>query len=215
MTGYIVHYSDGTTDGMKSVAASSTSTDITGSLTYTISVEATSQHLSGESEERTIGLGEWNTMNITLCTIYGVHTSFYRYRQYSLCLLSSYLYCTVPGQPSVSVASTTTTSISISWSVPSGSVSDSYEVMWQRDTSGECSDEDEGSTTITDGSTSYDIMGLEDEGSTTITDGSTSYDIMGIEEDSSYSITVTATNVAGSSAVSDAVTAMTLEAGER
>ena len=66
--------------------------------------------------------------------------------------------------------------------------------MWQRDTSGECSDEDEGSTTITDGSTSYDIMGLA-----------------GI---SSYSITVTATNVAGSSAVSDAVTAMTPEAGD-
>ena len=68
-------------------------------------------------------------------------------------------------------------------------------MMWQRDTSGECSDEDEGSTTITDGSTSYDIMGLE--------------------EDSSYTITVTATDVAGSSAVSDAVTAMTMEAGER
>ena len=67
-------------------------------------------------------------------------------------------------------------------------------MMWQRNTSGDCSDEDEGSTTITDGSTSYDIMGLE--------------------EDSNYSITVTATNSAGS-AVSDAVTAMTLEAGER
>ena len=66
--------------------------------------------------------------------------------------------------------------------------------MWQRDTSGECSDEDEGNVTITSGSTGYDIVGLE--------------------EDSSYSITVTATNVAGSSAVSDAVTAMTLEAGE-
>ena len=66
-------------------------------------------------------------------------------------------------------------------------------MMWQRDTSGECSDEDEGSTTITDGSTSYDIMGLE--------------------EDSSYTITVTATNVAGRS--TDRVTEMTLEAGER
>ena len=68
-------------------------------------------------------------------------------------------------------------------------------MMWQRDTSGQCSDEDEGSTTITDGSTSYDIMGLA-----------------GI---SSYSITVTATNVAGSSVVSDAVTAMAGVAGER
>ena len=52
-----------------------------------------------------------------------------------------------------------------------------------------------------------------DEGSTTITDGPTSYVIMGLEEDSGYTITVTATNVAGSSEV--AVPAMTLEAGER
>ena len=71
----------------------------------------------------------------------------------------------------------------------------SYEVMWQRDTSVECSDEDEGSTTVTDGSISYEIMGLE--------------------EDSSYSLTVTAANAAGSSEVSETVTAMTEEAGER
>ena len=87
---------------------------------------------------------------------------------------------------------TTATSFSLSWTSAS-SVVDSYEVMWQRDTSRECSDEDEGNATITDGSTSYDIMGLE--------------------EDSSYTIIVTATNIAGSSAVS--ITEMTLEAGER
>ena len=66
----------------------------------------------------------------------------------------------------------------------------SYEVMWQRDTSGDCSNEDEDSATITD----------------------TSYDITGLEEDSTYSITVRAMNDAGSSEVS--VTVMTLEAGE-
>ena len=66
-------------------------------------------------------------------------------------------------------------------------------MMWQRDTSGDCSDVDEGSMSITDGSTSYMITGLE--------------------EDSSYSITVTATNAAGSSEVSDTVTAVTGEAG--
>ena len=65
--------------------------------------------------------------------------------------------------------------------------------MWQRDTTGECSNEDEDSATITD----------------------TSYTITGLEEDSIYSITVTASNTAGSSAISSAVTAMTLEAGER
>ena len=61
MTGYTVHYSNGSTDGSMSVAASSTSVDITGLVndgrTYSISVEATSEQLSGESE----------TMNITLC----------------------------------------------------------------------------------------------------------------------------------------------------
>ena len=68
-----------------------------------------------------------------------------------------------------------------------------YEVIWQSDISGECGDVGGGSATITDDSTSYDIVGLE--------------------EDSSYSITVTATNIASSS--TDSITAMTLEAGER
>ena len=68
-------------------------------------------------------------------------------------------------------------------------------MVWQRDTSGECPDEDKGNSTITDGSTNYDIMGLE--------------------EDSSYSISVTANNVAGSSAVSNTVTAMTLGESEQ
>ena len=67
-------------------------------------------------------------------------------------------------------------------------------MMWQRDTSGECSDEDEGNTTITGISSSFTIMGLA-----------------GI---SSYTITVTATNAAGSSTVSSAISGMTLEAGE-
>ena len=68
-------------------------------------------------------------------------------------------------------------------------------MMWQRDTSGECPDEDEDSATISGGSTSYNIMGLE--------------------EDSSYSITVTANYRVGSNAVSNTVTAMTLAAGEK
>ena len=52
MTGYVVHYSDGDTDRTESVPASSTSFLITGliiNITYTISVEATSEYLSGES----------------------------------------------------------------------------------------------------------------------------------------------------------------------
>ena len=63
MTGYVVHYSDGTTDRSKNVTASSTSINIialtTGS-TYTITVEATSDHLSGESDYSTITLCKGN-----------------------------------------------------------------------------------------------------------------------------------------------------------
>ena len=69
--------------------------------------------------------------------------------------------------------------------------------MWQRDTTTGCQGGDEDSATM-------------------ITD--TSYDITGLEEDSSYSIAVRASNTnndAGSSVVSNTVTAMTLEAGER
>ena len=92
---------------------------------------------------------------------------------------------------------TTSPTISLSWSVPSGSVVTSYEVMWQRDTSGDCPDEDEGSMSVT------------------TTDISTSRTITVQQEDSDYIITVTAVNAAGSSAVSNAVTATTGEAGER
>ena len=40
------------------------------------------------------------------------------------------------------------------------------------------------------------------------------YDIIGLEEDSSYTIYIRAFNSAGSSVVSDPVSAMTLEAGK-
>ena len=68
--------------------------------------------------------------------------------------------------------------------------------MWERDTSLKCT-------------------GFSHMDSITINDDSTSYDITELEEDSTYSITVTASNSAGSSAVSNTVTAMTMEAGER
>ena len=100
---------------------------------------------------------------------------------------------TAPGQPTaVMVDSTTLTTISLSWIAPSGVV-DSYEVMWERDTTGKCPDVDQGSATITGGSNSFTITRLQ--------------------EDSSYTITVTASNAAGS-AVSSLVTVMLAEAGE-
>ena len=69
-------------------------------------------------------------------------------------------------------------------------------VMWETNDVGGCS-------------------GGSDMDSITINDGSTSYDTTDLEEDSTYSITVTASNSAGSSAVSNSVIAMTMEAGER
>ena len=94
--------------------------------------------------------------------------------------------------PLVNVDSTTPTTIPLTWT-SAGSQVDSYEVTWERDTSGECTDVDEDSATISGSSTSHTISGLE--------------------EDSNYTITVTATNTAGS-AVSDPVTSVTGEAGE-
>ena len=77
-----------------------------------------------------------------------------------------------PGQPSVSVTAITATSISLSWSVPSGSVVTSSEVMWREASSG----------------TSEGTSG-------SLTD--TSYTIDQLESTTSYNITVTVSNTAG------------------
>ena len=98
---------------------------------------------------------------------------------------------TAPGMPVTSISNTTLTTISLSWITASGTV-DSYEVMWERDTSGECPDVVEGNASVIDGSNSYTIMRLKGN---------------------RYTITVTATNIAGST-TSDSVTGVTGEAGE-
>ena len=87
-------------------------------------------------------------------------------------------YLPVPA-PTVSVTSITATSISLSWSVPSGSVVTSYEVMWQALSSGDEANDDGGSGT---------------SGSIT----STSYTIQELESNTIYSVTVTVINAAGS-----------------
>ena len=94
--------------------------------------------------------------------------------------------------PVVSLNLPEATTIALSWT-SAGSVVDSYVVMWERDITGECRQEDEGSTTISGDLTSYDVVNLA-----------------GI---STYTITVTASNSAGS-AVSDAVSRMTGQVGE-
>ena len=88
---------------------------------------------------------------------------------------------------------TTATTISLSWT-GAGSEIDSYVVMWETDNVGGCS-------------------GGSDMDSTTITDGSTSYDITELEEDSTYSITVIASNIMNS-VNSEAINGMTQETSE-
>ena len=95
---------------------------------------------------------------------------------------------TVPDLPVITVVSTTATSITISGGVPSDSVADSYEMIWVRDITVGCSNEDEGMATSVG-------------------------EIANLQEDSNYTITVTAFNSAGNSQTS--VTTMTMEAGER
>ena len=83
----------------------------------------------------------------------------------------------------MSVDGTTGSTVSLSWQ-SSGSVVDSYEVMWEASTAGSAP----GSTVLS----------------------GTSYTITELEEGTDYSITVTATNAAGS-AVSDTISASTPE----
>ena len=182
-TGYIISYTGGSSG---SVTVSGGSTDerslsnlVNGGV-YTISIMATSTGLSSGSVVVT---------DVRLCKY---HEKYHGYILHHTCIIHVHV---VPGQPTINMNPTATaTSISLSWSVPSGSVVTSYEVMWQRDTTVGCSDEDADSHTTADDSTTYVIRGLE--------------------EDSSYSITVRASNTAGSSEDST-VTGMTREAGER
>ena len=101
----------------------------------------------------------------------------------------------MPGQPTLSEMPTATaTTISLSWSVPNGSVVTEYLVQWVRDTAVGCMDEDHQSTTITNGS-------------------AVSYEILGLQENSNYTITVTASNSIGD-AVSESITGETMAASE-
>ena len=59
----------------------------------------------------------------------------------------------------MTAGTTTATTITISWT-SAGSEDVSYEVMWETDDVGGCSDEDEGSATITNDSMNYVITGL-------------------------------------------------------
>ena len=112
------------------------------------------------------------------------------------CVLSSNFYLTVPSAAVLTgTTSVTSTAITITGSVPSGTVVTGFEVMWQRNTSIGCSDVDEGTISET---------GVF----------SNSYQISGLEPGNSYTTTVTVSTAAGTSQASNPVTATTLETGE-
>ena len=90
----------------------------------------------------------------------------------------------------------TTTTITITGSVPDGSVVTSFHVEWQRDTSIGCSDKNHSSFTVDQ---SFSV----------------SYMVTRLEPGNRYTINVTVSNGAGSSPVSNSVTATTTETGER
>ena len=180
VTGYMIHYTSVSDSGNETVSNGSTETHtLTGLVngeTYTISVVATSDNLPSESVTADMEVGLRKSLS-SQTMVYDILSA-------------------VPGQVMLNEVSTTTaTSISLSWSVPTGSVVTQYLVEWQRDTSVGCTDEDQANTTITDGST-------------------VSYDIPELEENSRYTITVTVSNSAGTAPVSNSVTAVTLVAGE-
>ena len=81
-----------------------------------------------------------------------------------------------PSEPIVTVCAITTTSISLSWSVPTDQIVTISEVMWQASHNGGPTSNAETSGRITD----------------------TSYTIKELESSASYVFTVTVTNVAGS-----------------
>ena len=100
MTGYIIHYTDSSgSAGTRAASAGSTSTDITGLTdgdTYTISVEARSEHLSGESEEMTVTL-RTSTNDNDICCIPSTHSATPRHPKKCGGCCRVYLSCSVLG----------------------------------------------------------------------------------------------------------------------
>lgn len=100
----------------------------------------------------------------------------------------------VPDMPSeVVVTSTTATTISFSWTAPSGSLG-TYKLEWERDASGKCT--------------------IQHNGSVIVTDGSTNYNLAGLEEDSNYIIIILVVSSTTQSLVIGSTRGMTKEAGE-
>ena len=93
-----------------------------------------------------------------------------------------------PGQP---VIETTTTTISISWDVPSGFVAEQYKVDWS----------------------SHQCPGNQTEGNATMIGEVANFTIQELRAGTEYNVSVTAINPVGNS-ISNALSIHTLEMGE-
>ncbi|CAI8057625.1 Receptor-type tyrosine-protein phosphatase S [Geodia barretti] len=121
----------------------------------------------------------------------------------------------IPSAPVLdSTPTVTTITITITGSVPSGSVVTGYVVQWQRDTSLVCPDlRDDGGITVTSSSfTGRTITGLEPGNRSDISASGTSYSLDSLEEGTEYSITVSATLTGNGGTQEGSTTATTLTA---
>ena len=112
VTGYVIHYGAGTSVGTKAVTASSSRTDITGltsGLTYTISVEATSDQLSGECDDVTILLSKGNVYTHCERMLFPVGMSVYTTMDFSHAVTA------LEAPISVTVSDVGSTSVTVSW----------------------------------------------------------------------------------------------------
>ena len=205
-TGYGITYTGGGSSDSVAVGNTNTHTlmGLTNGETYTISIVGTSSSsgamLRAPLLVGDVALGKSKTIQ---CSVHGTNHSVCVWEYIGLCTLVMMVpplfdmrLCSL-SVPSAAVLNdptiVTATTITITGIVP-GSVVTGFEVEWQRDTSVGCSDVNERTISVNGDFTSYTITGLE--------------------PGNRYTITVTVSNSAGT-AVSNTVTAMTLEAGER
>ena len=186
VTGYRIHYTTGGgSSGSQTVSGGNTNsytlTGFTNGEIYSLTIISTvSVGLPSTNQEVvTVGLGK---------SLYNTHVRFFT-NVFNLFNTAPFLAPVIDTSPR-----TTTTSITVTGRVPSGSVVTGFIVSWQRNTSVGCP--------------------ITDQGSTRVSGGFTSFTITGLEEDSRYTVSVRPFNEVGRGPRSNTVTAMTQEAGE-
>ena len=178
-TGYMISFTGGSSSGSVTLSVESANsyslTNLTNGVTYTILFSTISVVPFNKSLVVPLGKYCW----LSVCDIYNLRFS------------------TVPSAPVVNTSPTVTSiAITITGSVPSGSVVTGLVIQWQRDTSVGCSYTNMSSVTV-------------------IGNSFTGHTVGGLGPGNRYTITVTAFNAAGSGPVSNAISAMTTEIGKR